>query len=407
MADITINLTNEKSSVLSHNGIFLVDMQSNNYKVIAGEQLATSFELVYDKEKYKNYTFSVEIVNAANRGIIITQGTNPQTDIVNNVFLFPIGAAVQGYAQMTVSAVNKANINEIVKWSVIKIKVWETNPNWKEHIDPSNPYVTQEQLATVVEESVKDKASLTQSNTFTNSQWIDYDQGGRFAIQIQGVDAEIIPPAQLRDNIQISLPEKSGTLALAEKTAQLNENNYFHGQQIIAGRIVADMYQHNESWENGTIQLVAGDSSILLTTEDHVDGDEILKLPSESGTLATQEWVVNNAGKRVFYNHHIVCSFRNGDEYGEFYTTITTGSPIPFDFDTLGEYVESFGIENGSLMCTGYYGNGYIILRLFLDGQDNDLLIDIYLAGDGEHLNTSYYALSLDTFFDSVKPIYL
>lgn len=145
MADITINLTDEKSAVLSHNGIFLVDMQSNNYKVIAGEQLATSFELVYDKAKYADYTFTVEIVNAAGKGVIITEGTNPLTDIVDGVFFFPIGAAVQGYAKMTVTATNNSNTDQIAKWELIKIKVWETNPNWKEHIDPAT-YVTQAQF---------------------------------------------------------------------------------------------------------------------------------------------------------------------------------------------------------------------------------------------------------------------
>lgn len=143
MADITINLLKSKSAVLQYNGITIIS--DNNYKVIAGEQKATTFKLVYDKTKYADYSLSIDMVNAAGYGKTLTQA-----DIVNDKFTLPVGMAVAGYMKMSVSATKNDDSEIIVKWELIKIKVWETTPDWKQDVDKRGRYVTNAQFDMLV-----------------------------------------------------------------------------------------------------------------------------------------------------------------------------------------------------------------------------------------------------------------
>lgn len=105
------------------------------YRVIAGEQNATKFRLVYG-EKYADYAFSVDMVNSFGYGMRLEQ-----TDIVGDEFVLPTGMATAGYGLIGISAVDKNNPQTVIKWENVKIKVWNSIPDWKNHIG-KNQYAT-------------------------------------------------------------------------------------------------------------------------------------------------------------------------------------------------------------------------------------------------------------------------
>ena len=84
MAEIKINLLDSKRTVATYNDISIDNPQS--YQIIAGEENVTTFKIVYNTETYKDYTFSVEMVNSLGYGI----AAQP---ITNDTFVLPVGMA--------------------------------------------------------------------------------------------------------------------------------------------------------------------------------------------------------------------------------------------------------------------------------------------------------------------------
>lgn len=91
------------------------------YRIIAGEENATEFEISSVPKQYENATFSVRLINS--RGYQV-----PNPVITNNKFILPVGMAVAGYGQILISA--KLG-SETVVWSPLYVKIWDTDPNWK------------------------------------------------------------------------------------------------------------------------------------------------------------------------------------------------------------------------------------------------------------------------------------
>lgn len=116
---IQLHLLNNKTIVPKINGQpYAIE---GGYRIIAGEVNATVFEIASVPAQYQNAVYSICLTNS--KGYDVTPPT-----IVNNQFALPVGMAIAGYGQIIFKA---AMDNETIIWFPLKIKVWNTEPNWK------------------------------------------------------------------------------------------------------------------------------------------------------------------------------------------------------------------------------------------------------------------------------------
>ena len=99
----------------------------NSYRIIAGEKNSTIFNIKSKPTQYQDAIYSVEMVNSQGYGV------NLQT-IENDTFNLPNIMAVAGYGQISIKCVLG---DEVVNFNPLKIKVWNTIPNWREYIESS------------------------------------------------------------------------------------------------------------------------------------------------------------------------------------------------------------------------------------------------------------------------------
>lgn len=126
---IELNLLDNKSIVAKKQGIPLAN--ENSYKIIAGEENATIFKVVSIPNQYKDKSFTIEMVNAKGYGI----AEAPIADINNYEFYLPVGMAVAGYSYILFRCKYTENRKDVVvPFQPLKVKVWNTIPEWKEYI---------------------------------------------------------------------------------------------------------------------------------------------------------------------------------------------------------------------------------------------------------------------------------
>lgn len=89
--------------------------------IVAGEVNATQFEIASVPERLAGATVSLAMTNS------LKEEVSPPT-ILDNVFQLPIGMAVAGYGQFVITLEKES---ERVVFLPFKIKVANTNPNWK------------------------------------------------------------------------------------------------------------------------------------------------------------------------------------------------------------------------------------------------------------------------------------
>ena len=133
MADITINLLSSRNSVPTMNDISL-QLNQNEFFIVAGEENATSFEITYPTE-LNDYDFYVELVNAAGAGINPTRLENGSiADWVKSKteFVLPVGMAVAGYTHISIYATD--GLGQKIVYMPVKVKVQNTIPTWHQHV---------------------------------------------------------------------------------------------------------------------------------------------------------------------------------------------------------------------------------------------------------------------------------
>lgn len=134
---INLRLLDNKNIVAELNGIPLA--QENSYKIIAGEENATIFKIISKPNQYKSAQYTVEMVNSQGYGVEVGNlvEKNPNEYIIeNDEFILPTGMAVAGYGWVQIRAyqTNEQGKEEKVPFMTFKVKVWNTLPNWKDHI---------------------------------------------------------------------------------------------------------------------------------------------------------------------------------------------------------------------------------------------------------------------------------
>ena len=122
MAKIKIHLLESRVATATYNDVSIES--PNNYRIIAGEENATQFEIVYDQNVWGGYTFSVEMVNSKGYSV------EPPT-ITNNTFTLPDGMATAGYGYIGIKATKG---NEVVTFMPVKVKVWNYIETWKGNV---------------------------------------------------------------------------------------------------------------------------------------------------------------------------------------------------------------------------------------------------------------------------------
>lgn len=123
---ISLRLLPNKNIIAEMNNIPLGN--ENSYRIVAGEKNSTVFEIKSKPTQYEGGSFSVEMVNSQGYGV-------PLATIENNTFSLPDLMAVAGYGTISIKCIIN---DEVVVWNPLKIKIWNTLPNWKEYIEPSN-----------------------------------------------------------------------------------------------------------------------------------------------------------------------------------------------------------------------------------------------------------------------------
>ena len=91
------------------------------YRIVAGEENATVFEIASKPKQYENAVYSLTLTNSAGQDV-------PAPEIVDNKFTLPVDMAVAGYGSILITAISE-NGDEIEKvvWTPLKIKVWTDN----------------------------------------------------------------------------------------------------------------------------------------------------------------------------------------------------------------------------------------------------------------------------------------
>lgn len=92
------------------------------YRIVAGEENATIFEISSKPKQYENAAYSITLTNSA--GTLV-----PAPELVDNKFTLPAEmAALAGYGSILITAIlaNGDDIEKVV-WSPIKVKIWPDN----------------------------------------------------------------------------------------------------------------------------------------------------------------------------------------------------------------------------------------------------------------------------------------
>lgn len=134
MADININLQNNKNAIATANNMVL-SLNQNQFRIVAGEENATTFEIKYDTARFAGYYFYVEMVNAKGRGIdatILEDDSSVDWVLSATTFKLPKGMAVAGYGYISIKALKG---EEKVVFMPVKLPVSNTIPEWQQYIN--------------------------------------------------------------------------------------------------------------------------------------------------------------------------------------------------------------------------------------------------------------------------------
>lgn len=141
---IQLRILDSKQIIAEMSGMPLAS--ENSYRIIAGEENATEFEIVQKPTAYENATYYVYFINSLGEraflgDVIPDPLTNDGQEIVNDTFVLPKGMAVAGYGYIRIYCLYN---DEKVEFQRIKVKIWETVPTYHNYVRPLETIATEE-----------------------------------------------------------------------------------------------------------------------------------------------------------------------------------------------------------------------------------------------------------------------
>ena len=218
MVTIKIHLLESRVTSTTYNDVSIES--PNNYRIIEGEKNTTQFELVYDQNVWKDYTFKVEMVNSKGYSV------EPPT-ITNNTFTLPNGMATAGYGYVGIKATKG---NEVVTFMPVKVKVWDYVEAWKGNVIDRNitfqEFVELENRVEDLEQNGTGGGSVANAVTTDTAQTITgektftmpvqtnaaMEEGGLLRVYNDGLERT----NSLDETCWLSLPFEDGILATQE-----------------------------------------------------------------------------------------------------------------------------------------------------------------------------------------------
>lgn len=202
---VEIYLLDNKMSYAMWNGDY-IDYESS-YKIIAGELNATKFTLASVPAMYAECEFTITGYNAGKKVV--------QFDPVNKggEFGLPIGMAIAGYSSLVLECTKG---EERVIWSPIKLKIWNTEPDWVTNsISPSQALLDRltEAEAAVSKETERAKAAEGELNT--------------------KIEGEITRAQEAEDTLDSKIDDEIATVTrTAQAAAQAAGLAYSHADEV-------------------------------------------------------------------------------------------------------------------------------------------------------------------------------
>lgn len=130
MNTIQLNLLETKQIAAYVNGYSYA--LEGGYRIVAGEQGATEFQITSVPQQYSGAKFTIQLINA-HKQLVKEVLEVP----LNGKFTLPVGMAVAGYGQMLIwcdithsSPTYEINVEKVI-WTPLKLKIWNTSPDWK------------------------------------------------------------------------------------------------------------------------------------------------------------------------------------------------------------------------------------------------------------------------------------
>lgn len=304
---IELNLLENKSIVATMQGYHLGN--ENSYKIIAGEENATIFKVVSMPYQYADKSFTIEMVNAKGYGIEET----PIGNIASYEFSLPVGMAVAGYAYVLFRAKYTENGKEVVvPFQPLKIKVWNTIPEWKKHVSNST------------------NVRIENGYLIINEDGKDYNLG---YVKGEKGDSGDIASQKIIDDIQ---REISDLYLLSNATVTGTEE-------------VAERYAERQT-ANGLNGLIDG----ALTKVKRIEGDTV-KSTNLWTTNRTYPWTTS--GRTVTYDSATqTFTFNASGVVGIIGSIYRLPVPIPAGVElTIEVFVEGGTVTSGECVVGGYH----------------------------------------------------
>ena len=130
MNTIQLNLLETKQIAAYINGYSYA--LEGGYRIVAGEQGATEFQITSVPQQYQSATFTVQLINSHKQLVKTELQVN-----LNGKFTLPAGMAIAGYGQMLIwcdithqSPTYEIEVEKVI-WTPLKLKIWNTRPDWQ------------------------------------------------------------------------------------------------------------------------------------------------------------------------------------------------------------------------------------------------------------------------------------
>ena len=337
---ITINLLENHSSVVNYRQVSIENR--GNYYVVAGEDNATVF-YVNVPATMTDYTYTVEMVNAKGYGV------DPFILGEDKTFTLPKGMCVAGYGQISITATKD---DEHIVWLPIKVKVWETLPEWEQNISKQAQFATSAELQAVAGKVDAVEQSVTELDEKVNTE----------------IDTAL-------KQVEADNAEQDKAIKKAQDTADEVKQNLTETESTLTYKITGETIRAEtaeDKLEQSILSLQTDSGNRLSFTVDPQTFILTAELLSKDGTVLSPQAVdlplesVVVSGKYDSATKSVVLTLQNGSEIKFSVADLVSGLVTPEELNELVTRVEELAAKN-DLYYTEKIGQGVVGNSDFFD----------------------------------------